>query len=96
MAKEVRKAVAKKPGIKKPVAKKPAAKKKPEAKRVSTPAIKENRKPYFVKYKVKGRLGESSGVRYFNTFNEAQDFALKVDQQKSATLVKWGSNKFKK
>ena len=57
--------------------------------------VKENRKLYFVKYKVQGRLGESIGVRYFDTFNEAQAFAVKVNEQKSATLLKWGANKFK-
>lgn len=58
--------------------------------------VKENRKLYFVKYKVQGRLGESVGIRYFDTFNEAQAFAVKVNEQKSATLLKWGANKFKR
>lgn len=81
---------------KKTVAKKPTVTKKAAAANNSKTKVKENRKLYFVKYKVQGRLGESIGVRYFDTFNEAQAFAVKVNEQKSATLLKWGANKFKR
>lgn len=46
---------------------------------------------HFVSFEVKGRLGTTKGRKTFNTFDEAQKFAVKVDKQKSAKLTKWGS-----
>jgi len=54
-------------------------------------SIRRNKKPYFVSFEVKGRLGTTKGRKTFNTFDEAQKFAVKVDKQKSAKLTKWGS-----
>ncbi|MBQ9785847.1 MAG: hypothetical protein IJW25_00070 [Clostridia bacterium] len=52
---------------------------------------KKGRDFYFVNYSVNTRLGTCKGRKTFKTFGEAQNFAVKVDKQKSATLGLWGT-----
>lgn len=54
-------------------------------------ARRKTKKPYFVSYEVNTRLGTTKGRKTFDTFPDAQKFAVKVDKQKSAKLIKWGS-----
>lgn len=57
------------------------------------PRKRKTKKPYFVSFSVKGRLGTTKGRKTFDTFTQAQNFAVRVSKQKSANLLKWGSNK---
>ena len=50
-------------------------------------------KPYFVSYSHYSGFGKENGIKSFNTFREAQDFAVKVDKKKTYTLNSWGSKK---
>lgn len=54
------------------------------------------KKPYYVTYSVTGRLGTTKGRKTFNSFSEAQNFAVRVDSQKSAKLISWGTNRVKR
>ena len=62
--------------------------------------MKKRRKPYYVHYEVKDRFGNSIKAKVtYNTFKEAQNFALKVmnletkSNGKQARLISWGTNK---
>ena len=54
------------------------------------------KKPYYVSYSVNGRLGTINGRKTFNSFAEAQNFAVRVNSQKSAKLISWGINRAKR
>lgn len=53
-------------------------------------------KPYYVSYEVSGNLGKTKGRREFATFQSAQNFAVRVNEQKSARLISWGPKKAKR
>mgnify|MGYP007068160183 CR=1 FL=1 len=52
---------------------------------------RKSRDNYFVSFTVKTRLGNCKGRKTFKDFKSAQDFAVKVDRQKSANLGLWGT-----
>ena len=54
------------------------------------------KKPYYVSYSVSGRLGTTKGRKTFDSFAAAQRFAVRVDSQKSAKLISWGTNRAKR
>lgn len=46
-----------------------------------------NNKAYYVSYSHKSAFGKENGYKTFNTFKEAQNFAVKVDSKKSYTSL---------
>lgn len=52
-------------------------------------------KPYYVSYSHTSSFGKENGIKSFDTFKEAQNFAVKVDSKKTYKLNSWGTKKSK-
>lgn len=50
-------------------------------------------KPYFVSYSHKSGFGKENGIKSFDTFRDAQNFAVQIDRKKTYTLNSWGTKK---
>lgn len=52
--------------------------------------VGKNKKPYFVSYSHKSSFGKENGIKSFDTWQQAQNFAIKVNRTKSFKMNKWG------
>lgn len=53
--------------------------------------VGKNRKPYYVSYSHKSSFGKENGIKFFDTWQQAQNFAVKVDIEKSFQCNSWGT-----
>ena len=72
------------------------AKKAKTAQKRKVMQTKKASKPYYVSYEVSGKLGKTKGRKEFASFQSAQNFAVRVHEQKTARLISWGPKKAKR